>query len=217
MRILILLTVSILFFASCDDTSDYWNEINDTPLITLKKYNNGGSYSNNLYDSLKLDFGNYEIQYNIVDSNKTVISYNYQQGLGIVSINEIVKKITIETDSLGVHIINFNATDILNKQGSAILTLEVFNNLSPVCLFDVTNRANHEIFIDASESYDRDSKFGGEIQYYKYIIGDFETNPIKLNSIYYQFTNAGSYQVQVSVQDNNGIWSEINSKTVNVL
>jgi hypothetical protein len=211
-----LFAVFFLLVTSCDDTTDYWYEINETPVITLRKYNNG-SYTNNLYDSLKLGFRNYEAQYIVVDSNETTISYNYQQGFGNVTINEIVNAITINADSLGVHIINFNALDILNKEGSAILTLEVFNNLAPVCLFDVTNRTDYEVFIDASNSYDADSKFGGEIQFYKYKIGSFETSPIELSSIYYQFSNAGSYQIKVSVQDNNGVWSEINTQTITVV
>jgi hypothetical protein len=215
-KLIYIALLGLFFIASCDDTTDYWYEINDNPSLTIRKYNNG-SYIENLYDSLKLGFGSYKAQYRVIDTNETTVDFNYVQGLGSVEINDVVNTFTIETDSLGVQIIDFNATDILGKTGKARLTLEVFENLPPVCEFTTSLGSNYTVVVDASASYDQDSKFGGQITKYKFSSGNYTSDPINLSTFNLQFSNAGAYNITVWVQDNNGIWSEENTQTVNVL
>jgi len=63
--------------------------------------------------------------------------------------------------------------------------LTVFKNLIPVCVFTDTLIAQlspYQVFIDASKSYDQDSKWGGTISKFNLFFG--LTAPLKIADKY---------------------------------
>ncbi len=70
--------------------------------------------------------------------------------------------------------------------------------------------------ISATGSYDKDAKYGGYIEKYRYqILPEFDIQ-VSFNKINYNFGKAGIYEIRVSVMDNQGMWSDQEKAIVNI-
>ena len=116
-------------------------------------------------------------------------------------------------------IIQLKATDSFSKSASVNMNFTVFTNLLPVAVFAVNQITGglspYEVQIDASASYDRDSKWGGKIVAYNYKINTNYNVTSELSSIRYIFDTSGQKKITVRVQDNSGDWSE--EKTIYII
>jgi hypothetical protein len=119
--------------------------------------------------------------------------------------------VTVNNTGEGVSTYNLSATDAFGKKATASVQLTYFKNLKPFCVFTVTKTgelSDYEIEIDASTSYDQDSKFGGEIVSYEYIVGNDYDEITSLSSIRYICSGTGQKTITVRVKDNDGEWSD---------
>jgi hypothetical protein len=110
-------------------------------------------------------------------------------------------------------------TDSFKKEGKATATFTVFDNILPEALFTVTLTGIHdplEYNIDASASFDRDKKYGGEINQYEFFINNLYTVITPFNNINYIFPASGLYTISVRVRDNNGAWSAYKTQVINI-
>lgn len=210
-----LIYVFIIFLMGCNTQDDYFNSINDQPKLFVINPENV-ELVNEIKDSLKLKYEKYQLNYQVKDDHEIFMDYDYVAGSGTVQINELSNLIQIFPDTIGTHKIKIIAFDIFEKNNSVDIVLEVFDNLIPETVFSVDILNDYKIVIDASESYDKDQNFGGKIERYRYKIGENYDVVHDLPIMNYQFTGAGNYKIQVSVQDNDGAWSKIKSETIKI-
>lgn len=62
--------------------------------------------------------------------------------------------------------------------------------------------------INASQSFDKDAKFGGKIVTYEFRVENQAFIRSTNDYMDYIFPQAGSYRISLRVQDHNGAWSE---------
>jgi hypothetical protein len=208
-----LIYILLIFILGCNTQDDYFNSINDQPVIEIL---NGSEYYQEIKDSLKLGYSDYELKYEVTDQHETFVEYDYYIGSGSVEINSLSKRVKIIPDTIGTHQVDIIVFDIFEKRNIANIILEVFDNLPPKAVYDVDVLNDYKIVIDASESYDLDKNFGGKIEKYRYQIGENYDVIHGLSLMNYQFTGAGNYVIKVSVQDNDGVWSEEESITIKI-
>lgn len=111
----------------------------------------------------------------------------------------------------------FTATDKFGLSSKAQLTVFTFTNMLPEAKLNVTKVENFdplEYQFDASQSFDKDRKWGGNIIKYVYSINGFEIVTIK-PVINYIFPNPGTYTIKLHVIDNNNMSSSSINVTVN--
>jgi len=215
-------------FLGCDQgTADYIEELNNAPLINL----GNGSEKPVVSDSIKvnLDFKNdpdfYQIKLSVTDENNNLsrIEYTQLEGIGVllqegdtlrnnsIAVNSDDQlKFEYYPQNYGNHTFLLTAFDAFETSSSARIELVSFENLPPVAVFDVSRIGQLSPFhykIDASESYDRDERFGGRIVEYQYTILDrkFELLTDEMEFI---FPSEGTYRVFVRVRDTNDALSE---------
>lgn len=107
---------------------------------------------------------------------------------------------------LGTTLLTFQLRDTDQHIREANVQVTVFDNLPPQALLKIEKLAQLsplEYLIDASYSYDRDTKFGGGIVSYYYTINGktFITDRPSINWI---FETVGSHPIQVKVSDADG-------------
>lgn len=229
---LYILLLSITIY-SCDDRDKFIEGLDVAPNMS---YTNGTKF---LTDSIKLSLKNSQVKYttsvNISDNDNNLknITYKIQSNSGKVYIDDELKtsseftvtkpvfKFSYEPKQIGYERITLTAIDKLDKASTILLELYGFNNLPPKAVFtasDVTKLGvldNFEYLIDASKCYDQDQKFGGAVIQYKYKINS-EEYIINKNQLRTIFPKEGSYNIEVSVLDNDGTWSQAKSAIVDI-
>ncbi len=119
----------------------------------------------------------------------------------------------------GSYTIEVTATDSYGASKTSLIELYVVINAAPSIHFTVENSKvldPLEITIDASASYDPDAKWGGKIVEYEYIINNAKTIDTPLSKISYIVDAPGNYLISVRAMDNDGAWSLVSSKYLNV-
>lgn len=202
------LLVACVLLSSCDKRKDFYASMNLAPKIEMRKQ---GTYAfkNELNDSIKKMFRDYFIDLNVIDEEELALNYSISGADKFVLTNG-VGKFSPDTMKLGTHKIVFVATDNYNVTTTATATFEIFDNLPPIAACSTLKLAIHdplEYNIDASTSYDRDSKYGGTIVEYEFSINTTYKVNTQFNNIHYIFPASGNYTVNVRVKDNNGAWS----------
>lgn len=213
--------ILVLLF-SCDTREDYYLLNNKKPKFTIAS-NNSWSFNKNqsttIIDTLKSGF-DYKINLAWEDSNPLTLSYmdNLSSTLSYDGIkgNDFLlnnsKDAIINTSTIGDHNIDLKITDPFNESVLTKINLFVFNNLKPVGEFTATKLSSssniNEYEFDASNSYDKDEKFGGEIVIYSYDISNTQTSynhtfNSNFSKSLFIFPDTGIYSINLIVYDNN--------------
>ena len=227
--IICILTAGMLF--SCSDQEELFEKGNRIPEIKFK------NSESTLSDSLKLSMKNSQKLYTTkmsvsdLDRNIKEIRYTLKTGEGKILIDgeeqkggsiDFTKKemtqdisISFEPSTVGYYLIEFTAVDLFDKSSTGRLELLGFQNVPPVANITVTPqpvRESRQFIVDASKSFDPDASFGGGIRWYRYRFNQVEkiTTESKCNYIFpaTQEGETGTWQISVSVQDNDGDWSK---------
>ena len=132
-----------------------------------------------------------------------------------VVIDSFYNRIKIKTDTFGIGEVKIRCSNRYGQSSRAKIKLEIFNNKPPIAKCRIKKLENNWIKIDASPSRDQDQKYGGEIVKYEYKIGDYNQTT-SIHYIKYRFSNSGSYNIKLRVQDNDGNWSKWYSTVVSI-
>lgn len=210
MKKILFASLFLLPLISCDNRNEYFDNLNKTPEIKIRKSGTQSSFETILSDSIKLKNPNYTIEYSIKDEEKLSASVSYILGGGSSSLNALLNQVLLIPAYTNVNKISFVVKDGFDKISEANLNLTVFENLEPVALAVVTNtkiNSPYEVNISAKTSYDKDAKYGGKIISYEFKIGSTYINETSLNNINYIFNQPGNYQISLRVKDDNNVWS----------
>ncbi|PCI95606.1 MAG: hypothetical protein COB15_12000 [Flavobacteriales bacterium] len=234
-KTIILFTI-IIMLLSCDKRKDFFEELNEAPVVLLNSRDNVGSnhaaYTTEVLDSFKLSNGTYIL--NILSTDESTGSklsayinptgpYILNQSPPIINgeNEEIAAQILFTPTVIGTYIYNVKVVDKFNIESEATAKIEVFNNLPPVSPSliitpdPLLNIYEHKF--NASACYDRDAKYGGKVVKYNWQVDANYNVETEFNIIKYIFPWPGSYVVRVRCQDNDGAWSPFISKTFIVI
>ena len=224
-----LLIIGLLVFVSCDTTEDWFvEEVNDQPRISFTFLDNdienvvdSIKYSNRIRESyfvnvtvkdpeFNIDF----VYFDLISGQGDVVSGGNYTNAFIDPEDEVQGKYSFEfrANGLGIHEILIIAQDTFGESDSVSVKLTAFDNLAPVAKLDaklVGILSRLEYVLDASNSYDRDSGFGGEIVEYEYSINSQVIIRGKEEErLTHIFSEEGVAVLSLRVKDNDGIWSE---------
>ena len=116
----------------------------------------------------------------------------------------------------GQNMITLVAKDSFNEKSEFSISFTVFRNVAPVVSFLVTKigiSSPLEYEVDASASYDKDTRFNGHVVEYEYTLQNYMFTTT-LSKIRYVFGSSGQKLIRVRVKDNSGDWSESVSQYV---
>lgn len=190
---------------------------------------NGNTLEPVLKDSIKISPVVSQIKYRIAlrvtDRNNNIAEVRYDQLLGTGTLRQddveiISNNISFRKDSsilefdyyptvFGIHQFSITVKDDFGLSSKAILELVAFDNLPPRAHFTagkLGQRSRYEWELDASESFDRDAKYGGAIKEYEFSVLGKVYNLLS-PEIRIIFPATGIYTVGVRVKDNDNKWS----------
>ncbi|RPH86104.1 MAG: hypothetical protein EHM73_14420 [Chroococcales cyanobacterium metabat2.561] len=131
-----------------------------------------------------------------------------------MSIGESI--VTFSGMNEGLGRVTLYVKDAFGAQSTFSLNFTVFRNLPPALRMTVSIVAiasPYEVEADASLSYDKDARFGGQIALYEYTFGNY-TFTSALSKVRYIFGSAGQKKVSIRVKDNSGDWSPLGSQYI---
>lgn len=102
------------------------------------------------------------------------------------------------------------AKDPQGLSSNALVELNALENMLPISVLDLkqTNTvAPHQVKINAADSYDADTRWGGKVTKYEYDIEGFYKTETVRNAIDFIFPKSGVYKVALRVLDNDNAWS----------
>lgn len=159
----ITILLSVICVLSCDDSTDYFSDINIKPELYLIK--DATKYSV-LQDTFKITNKQYSIQYYYHDNDpfsSAEKNINILHGSGTLKIDENDSLIQYVPESIGEHELDLTVTDGANTSATVNLKLHVYDNDLPVAKMTLNLLEDNRYRIDASDSYDLD---GSIIEYY---------------------------------------------------
>ena len=167
------------------------------------------NFSTQISDSEKLGH-TYTCKYQLQSFDNLNINIIKSNSYDNVNINTSTSLISIQTSNAEYSVFKLGVVDPFSKSANASIQLTVFKNLIPICVFTdtlISQLSPYQVFIDASKSYDQDSKWGGAVVRYEYIIGTNYSSITKASSINYIFDGPGQKVITVRCQDNDSAWS----------
>ncbi|MEP2024570.1 MAG: hypothetical protein ABJH98_17695 [Reichenbachiella sp.] len=209
-------------------TKDAITEMNSPPQINYSNGNDDRSFS----DSLKVgeNFNEvYDIQIALYDENNNISEFRYEilEGAGeifsnnkrvnlngiAISNNEL--RVSYKPKVLGTHLMKLSVVDAFNESSSVTFDLKAFKNVNPKSVLYYNKlgiNSPYEYELIGKESFDGDSRYGGKIVLYEYILQNKRIET-KDNVIVHVFPgedeeSSNLYEVGLRVKDNDGIWSE---------
>lgn len=212
--------ITSLLLLSCSNSDYFFEQMNSNPVITFR---DGSTVLN---DTVKL---NHVYDFAIVpfDHNGDLKDVRFRKRLGYDGIS-IQDKIILDSEikrntdtiqlsyeplTIGNQSIFIDVSDSFDKSNNIELKLFVFDNLVPVADFKVTNQTSNSISVNASASYDKDEKWGGEIVEYKWYIDENLSRETGIESILQ--VNTGDHLITLEVVDNNEA-KAIKTKTISI-
>lgn len=218
---------------SCETRLDPLELKNVAPTLTVNGADNSFASANNLEystiikDSVKQGW-DYWINYKLEEEQKSLpffaSGFKGRTQINDTTINDNTRlltgegKIKYSAYILGMNDFEYSVIDRFGKESAVQIQIECFDNLPPVARFDVNPllvNSPYEYEIDGTESFDRDSKFGGTVNYYRLIIDNdtmFQPQPI----FRYFFPSAGTYTIAMDVLDNDSVYSAKKEISYNV-
>ena len=231
-----IIPIVLMISISCDQgTTEFIEDLNNAPLINL----GNGSETPVVSDSIKvnLDFKSdpdfYLIKLSVTDENNNLdrIQYTQLEGIGVLlQEGDTIRKNTVNVNSddelefeyypqnFGNHTFLLTAIDEFEMSSSARIELVAFENLPPVAVFDVSRigqLSGYHYKIDASESFDRDEKYGGSVVEYEYTVLDRKFS-LLADEMEFIFPGEGTYRIIVRVRDNNDDLSDKNELIIEI-
>lgn len=201
--------ICLMALASCDNSIDYFRNINQAPLILVYK---DGQELTELNDSIKIDYSR-SYEYSVNDEEIVELRVlEPSEGLA-VTIDK--KEFTLTALQQGVHQVVVGSKDGFGELAVFPIHIVVYHNLLPVCKMGVVSIGRLEIEIDLSKSYDRDAHFGGQIIRYEYDIDGYSFLST-FNQIHHIFGSGGIKNISARVQDNNNEWSPWVTVTIDI-
>ncbi|MFO7655668.1 MAG: hypothetical protein R6W78_01230 [Bacteroidales bacterium] len=209
------LLVCLVLLVSCTETVDYFKEQNIAPELLIKPVNGDFPFSSSVDDSMKLDNYCYVMDYMFVNDDYSFekISKEISDTNGQLEFLYNEHWIRYCPSDVGFHRIKIKVTDYYNQSSTVTLNLNVFSNLAPVAVLDYSLKGNI-LTLDASESYDRDARFGGYIVNYFFTV-DGITMETNSNKLYFDINPDKSYVIYLTVIDNSGAMSQPDIKFFN--
>ena len=232
--------IALLFIAtimmSCDKREDLISKLNDAPILAL------GDPATGVYiakDSIKLSLKNSQkfyaltLQLSDANNNLTSVIYDWQTGAGSMSQdgNQLATNslklpgadgklnLQVYPANAGLNRILIHAIDKFNAEGIFTLELTGFINLLPIANLVIASNPQNDPLqytLNASTSYDRDKKYGGNVARYIYTVANQPAIETNLSSIQFIFDQKKSYVVTLQVQDNDGALSTAFSQTYSI-
>jgi len=203
----ILLLVFLHF--SCEQPKDYFDRNNNDPKVSLKT---STGYSPELSDLHKLSSRtNYECIFKYIDDQSfESLEVDFISGNGSWKSED--SSFFYLPDTTGQHNLVLRFLDPYSKETTCKLALNVFWNLKPVAVFEYSI-SNNILSIDASESYDQDSEYGGKIIDYKFVL---DGNEFFLSSPQFNqnIDPEKIHIIKLQVRDNDGEWSTLISDII---
>ena len=212
----------------CDDTEDYFTKQNNDPFISF-------TYSPQedrvILDSVKLSKNGqgYRTTMTVNDTEDRLFDVFYESRSGdgyMVSSGRLTPSTLYPTselrkgtytydieyrpDDLGFHELEFIAQDVFLETDTITLQLRVFDNLKPVARLNIRPTRvvdRYEYTIDASESFDQDELYGGNIVLYRFNINS-KIIELEEPSFRYVFSGENIFELGLRVLDNDGVWSD---------
>lgn len=228
--------------SSCDTRNDVLLSNNTEPTAVIKSnnawsLNNIKKYTQVIFDTVKLT-NTYDYNHQISDDNKSSfisIDGNYdgliliKNGINFNSFSNNYQtetktnNLTFKPNRVGDHLLNITTKDIFDKETTNKLYVNCFLNLPPVAMINVTRLTqlgNRNYEFDASSSFDGDAKYGGNILEYFFEVRESSVLQYQVtgsaNTINYNFTRPGTFDISVKVRDNNNVWSGFAFQTITV-
>lgn len=201
----------LIFFSSCNKREDYFHNINKAPTLTLS---NGLT---SISDSVKIGWLPFTTTYKLEDEEKLTVKATQSKGPDNLEITD--NTITVYGITEGINNINVTAEDSYKTKALATIKLVVFRNVKPLAKITVAQEvglSSYEVYINAKNSIDIDSRFGGKIVMYEYRIGNNYLVQTELSEIRYIFDTPGQKQIAVRVKDNDGDWSDEVVQFINI-
>jgi hypothetical protein len=215
-RLLILQIIILALLNACNTTDDYFKQFNHKPELTVKGMTDS-EFSKMTSDSMKVNC-EYLLYYNIFDEEGEELEafVNCERRFKYTIDNE---KIAIIADRPGKWKFNVIATDSYGATDEVSIEFICFNNLAPVAMLEIEDIPGfqNEKRLNASKSYDPDSKYGGGIDMYRFYVNGKEIDKTYHSSINYAFPLSGKYILSLRVRDTDGEWSEMVSETTTII
>jgi len=207
---LVVFMFLFLTISSCSRSTDYYvDEVNNPPVLKVKGPFDSDFIERKSLDSVKISQEEYTLFFLIEDEEPL----NLVDVESSVKSNTDINKISFYPDKEAVAEINLKINDSFLSEDTLRFRLCCFENIPPVAKLRIYNPSDYKTplqkTLDASASFDRDEKYGGEIKRYRFSIEGF---PFQIetaqSTIEHVFASYGSYQIGVEVMDNDSAWSE---------
>ena len=213
MKNTIVIFISLAILCGCNNRKDPFEQSNQNPTIMLKKSAVANALST-ITDTIKQGH-DYIVYYSISDDEGN-LSPNLSVVTGTAEIKEKRDSSFVLTGfSSGQNKSSITAVDYFQKVSTSTLNILVIDNAAPVCSFILTKLGGNSVSIDATTSYDADSKWGGAVSMYEFKVND---NAViqQSSAVLSQNLPTQNNKVQVRVQDNDGVWSVANVQYITV-
>lgn len=223
---IIYIIALVFLLISCDKRKDIFK--NGNKAITAKVY--GTNYhsqftetinGNYIIDTVKRRIG-YRFKLNSVDEiDEIKVVFNgpgdlYYKGIQVNALDTL--KVNINENagfhwkpsSTGLQNISLDLVDSYDITTRIKFELVVFENMTPIIdweLLDINNLNNLDKQFKVNGN-DRDSKWGGKIMYYEYVINT-DTTLYTQNNMSYVFPSEDTYYISVRAFDNDSTWSNL--------
>jgi len=226
-------------FSSCSpDRYEVFNQNNEKPSITFSQ---GDKNENDVWvvnERIKVGLKTTTVPLDVTVSGKDgeydhlmldafyedVVEIRDHQGKTIDFPIEIEEEkefqISIVSEALGLHTVEFDLSDELGKITRGKVNIDVFVNEPPVAVISddakyVGVNSINEYEISAEESYDQDSDYGGRVVQYVWSVNggdEFITEDDHFN----QSLSQGGYEITLRVIDSDGVSSEKVEKLITI-
>ena len=232
MKKYIYFVLIIFTLNACDDLGDAVEDTDTAISIGFKK---GSTLVTSITDSVKISLKSqkkakaYDFVLKDADNKVTNVTYKFVTGdgevfqsraitSGALSTKAGTTQLSIEPINLGMNVIEFKATDKLNRIATATLELIAFENIPPQAVLSSGRRLGKGFFhyyISGKNSVDGDQKYGGGIVKYIYTV-EGKTIESDKSEIYWVFGDYGDYEVTLQVQDRDGAKSTIQRSNITI-
>ena len=204
-----LLIVNLLF--SCFPPEDYFDKVNAVPAFTVLS---GGDSLKSLTANHKLNASNpyFQFYYSLSDDQDDEIQLVSISKSGVLENDVANKLIRYYPSEFGFHSFDVVVKDPYGMSDKVHINLDVFDNYKPVAIFDIKVSGNI-LKIDASNSYDQDSLYGGKIVSYKFTVNGNTWE--RVSSVFYHdiLNDIDYYNINLVVKDNDNALSEMYSQS----
>ena len=210
MNIIIFGLIFLSVVSSCDTREDFWTRESQKPFLEVKHSSEDSVYyRESIEDSAKINY-QYTIDYYLVDDNNIELTTNLKTGSASFEIDSVRRELIIIPDKAGILTAELIAADIYENKKIIDISLECFSNLLPVgdLTITVVDEGKKEITLNGSGSYDKDSKYGGYIKKYRFLINNEYITETGFSTVRRHLPAAGTYNIAIEVMDSDGAWSE---------